>query len=206
MVSIDRPLGYGPSTLPLRHPASQPASTHTSMSNTQGAYGTSTQRVHRIRKQKGSSRRWFRSIDLWVMGPARFHCATLLAHTHHCLIHRAHTALVLQSPSNKRGQQQMVSIHRPLGYGPSTLPLRHPASQPASTHTSMSNTQGAYSTSTYRVHQIRKQKGSSRRWFRSIDLWVMGPARFHCATLLAHTHHCLIHRAHMAPVLRESIE
>lgn len=24
----------------------------------------------------------------------------------------------------------------------------------------------------------------SRGWFRSIDLWVMGPARFRCATLL----------------------
>ena len=24
----------------------------------------------------------------------------------------------------------------------------------------------------------------SRKWFRSIDLWVMGLARFHCATLL----------------------
>ena len=24
----------------------------------------------------------------------------------------------------------------------------------------------------------------SRAWFRSIDLWVMGPARSHCATLL----------------------
>src|SRR4029434_280984 len=24
----------------------------------------------------------------------------------------------------------------------------------------------------------------SREWFRSIDLWVMGPARFRCATLL----------------------
>ncbi len=24
----------------------------------------------------------------------------------------------------------------------------------------------------------------SREWFRSTDLWVMGPARFHCATLL----------------------
>ncbi len=29
----------------------------------------------------------------------------------------------------------------------------------------------------------RKKKGS-REWFRSIDLWVMGPARSHCATLL----------------------
>ena len=25
---------------------------------------------------------------------------------------------------------------------------------------------------------------TSREWFRSIDLWVMGPARFRCATLL----------------------
>ena len=27
-------------------------------------------------------------------------------------------------------------------------------------------------------------KKCSREWFRSIDLWVMGPARSHCATLL----------------------
>ena len=27
----------------------------------------------------------------------------------------------------------------------------------------------------------------SRAWFRSTDLWVMGPARFHCATLLRTT-------------------
>ena len=27
-------------------------------------------------------------------------------------------------------------------------------------------------------------KPLSRGWFRSIDLWVMGPARFRCATLL----------------------
>ena len=31
---------------------------------------------------------------------------------------------------------------------------------------------------------IKKLKGYSRAWFRSTDLWVMGPARFHCATLL----------------------
>ena len=23
---------------------------------------------------------WYRSLDLWVVGPARFHCATLLLH------------------------------------------------------------------------------------------------------------------------------
>ena len=28
------------------------------------------------------------------------------------------------------------------------------------------------------------RKKCSSGWFRSIDLWVMGPARFHCATLL----------------------
>ena len=30
----------------------------------------------------------------------------------------------------------------------------------------------------------REAKFYSRAWFRSTDLWVMGPARFHCATLL----------------------
>ena len=32
---------------------------------------------------------------------------------------------------------------------------------------------------------VKKRKKDSRGWFRSIDLWVMGPARSHCATLLA---------------------
>ncbi|KAI3352036.1 hypothetical protein L3Q82_020851 [Scortum barcoo] len=32
----------------------------------------------RCRKERFRSRGWFRSIDLWVMGPARFRCATLL--------------------------------------------------------------------------------------------------------------------------------
>ncbi len=32
--------------------------------------------------------------------------------------------------------------------------------------------------------QRTTQKNISRKWFRSTDLWVMGPARFHCATLL----------------------
>ncbi len=32
----------------------------------------------RVLREKKSSRAWFRSTDLWVMGPARFHCATLL--------------------------------------------------------------------------------------------------------------------------------
>ena len=30
----------------------------------------------------------------------------------------------------------------------------------------------------------KEKKNLSRAWFRSTDLWVMGPARFRCATLL----------------------
>ena len=33
----------------------------------------------------------------------------------------------------------------------------------------------------------RNRHTISRAWFRSTDLWVMGPARFHCATLLVDT-------------------
>ena len=32
---------------------------------------------------------------------------------------------------------------------------------------------------------VSTKQNFSRAWFRSTDLWVMGPARFHCATLLA---------------------
>ena len=31
---------------------------------------------------------------------------------------------------------------------------------------------------------MKDKESFSRGWFRSIDLWVMGPARFRCATLL----------------------
>ena len=34
--------------------------------------------IFRKKIKKNLSRAWFRSTDLWVMGPARFHCATLL--------------------------------------------------------------------------------------------------------------------------------
>ena len=34
------------------------------------------------------------------------------------------------------------------------------------------------------IAHAKKKKKFSRAWFRSTDLWVMGPARFHCATLL----------------------
>ena len=45
------------------------------------------------------SRAWFRSTDLWVMGPARFHCATLL-HSwkeHICCFERSSKDLMQQS-------------------------------------------------------------------------------------------------------------
>ena len=38
------------------------------------------------------------------------------------------------------------------------------------------------------------RKMISRPWFRSTDLWVMGPARFHCASLLH------IYRAPLGPL------
>ncbi|GIX91537.1 DNA repair protein RAD51 2 [Caerostris extrusa] len=89
-------------------------------------------------------RAWFRSTDLWVMGPARFHCATLLTE----ISTKVHLC------------QSVVSIHGPLGYGPSTLPLRHSA---------------------YR----NKYESTSLQSVVSIHgPWAMGPARFHCATLL----------------------
>ena len=34
------------------------------------------------------------------------------------------------------------------------------------------------------IMYLMDSKMLSRAWFRSTDLWVMGPARFHCATLL----------------------
>lgn len=34
-------------------------------------------------------------------------------------------------------------------------------------------------------------QNASSEWFRSTDLWVMGPARFRCATLL-----CRVYNAH----------
>ena len=37
------------------------------------------QKKNKIRKKKQLSRARFWSSDLWVMGPARFHCATLLS-------------------------------------------------------------------------------------------------------------------------------
>src|SRR4029434_10752906 len=70
----------------------------------------------------------------------------------------------------------MVSIHRPLGYGPSMLPLRHSALPSCSLavgsralHLRIS------STATGGEYEIG---------YELIDLWVMGPACFRCATLL----------------------
>ena len=83
----------------------------------------------------------------------------------------------------------MVSIHRPLGYGPSTLPLRHSAFL-LPVWDLNTPTHSATRIDVETVRRKRKIMGKifgktdSRGWFRSIDLWVMGPARFRCATLL----------------------
>ena len=87
------------------------------------------------------SRGWFRSIDLWVMGPARFRCATLL-----CI--------------SLNGIWTCLSI-RPLGL---MLTLWQGSAE---------------------IRKMSFDLTDSRGWFRSIDLWVMGPARFRCATLLS---------------------
>ena len=44
-------------------------------------------------EKKKVSRGWFRSIDLWVMGPARSHCATLLTSGSASLIQWIHSCL-----------------------------------------------------------------------------------------------------------------
>ena len=46
-----------------------------------------------------------------------------------------------------------------------------------------------------------RRKCFSRAWFRSTDLWVMGPARFHCATLL-HEMTGILHGLQMCPGTR----
>lgn len=43
---------------------------------------------------------------------------------------------------------------------------------------------------------------ASRGWFRSIDLWVMGPARFRCATLLFLPRSCSHGNCHRLATLR----
>ena len=48
----------------------------------------------KIRIKNIFSRKWLRSIDLWVMGPARFHCATLLVN---CCYFAVITLLLLQA-------------------------------------------------------------------------------------------------------------
>src|SRR4029434_5202669 len=69
----------------------------------------------------------------------------------------------------------MVSIHRPLGYGPRTIPLRHSALS----HPRWDSNPQSLGSLNFQLSGLL-----SRGWFRSIDIWVMGPARFCCATLL----------------------
>ena len=102
--------------------------------------------VHEIEdgaRKREISRGWFRSIDLWVMGPARSHCATLLDYIY----------------------QRIIKCKREL--------LNTDAS------------------SSPKKDGVRKRE-NSRGWFRSIDLWVMGPARSHCATLLDYIYQRII--------------
>ena len=54
--------------------------------------------------------------------------------------------------------------------------------------------------------QQLRAKMSSRAWFRSTDLWVMGPARFHCATLLCMVALCFSTTTGIASFYRKADE
>ena len=61
--------------------------------------------------RKNVSRAWFRSTDLWVMGPARFHCATLLSSRTSC-------QLVLISNSMTKYDENCQKLLSEVGFEP----------------------------------------------------------------------------------------
>ena len=120
------------------------------------------------------------------MGPARFHCATLLPWVEQiyyilksyfwCLdghLHQRECHTGKKSPSNVRNRilkknrsAIVISILNPHQYNNNR------------------NKQTKKNTKKKQQHKNKTMKQCSRARFWSSDLWVMGPARFHCATLL----------------------
>ena len=157
------------------------------------------------------------------MGPARFHCATLL-HATTGILHRVHMGpeghgagnvsrpaptifhgLVAQwitrlttdqkIPGSNPGELEEYFASS-MGPGKSSRCLPEPKmselqDKPSLLHSGANIDQigekllalsfGADAS----VRGSFRRKCFSRAWFRSTDLWVMGPARFHCATLLS---------------------
>ena len=59
------------------------------------------------------SRAWFRSTDLWVMGPARFHCATLLS-----ILYYSDPQLASEQPADSGLMKQNKKILSEVGFEP----------------------------------------------------------------------------------------
>ena len=68
---------------------------------------------------KKNSGEWFRSTDLWVMSPARFHCATplgLLLHVWVGYISRGRLGTAFSFPSRVNLTAFKTSLERHLGF------------------------------------------------------------------------------------------
>ena len=57
------------------------------------------------------SRSWFRSTDLWVMGPARFHCANLLTVEQYMNDHRCIYLSIYPFPSSIATDRKKTEIN-----------------------------------------------------------------------------------------------
>ncbi len=118
------------------------------------------------------SRGWFRSIDLWVMGPACFRCATLL-HAYVTLSQLLVTSAVSIRPLWHRQTWFWLISH----YNLSGLLFSGRRFEP---FCEVKPGIIAESVCSCVMVSIRL----NRRWFQSIDLWVTGPAHVCCPTLL----------------------
>ena len=129
-----------------------------------------------LKAGKNISRAWFRSTDLWVMGPARFHCATLLMKTKHYMLTKGSCtatngcSFVLLYQLNCVGSCLFIMWCIPK------------------------HCENIYKLVFYQLNVNfacqciwKPGKWFRRAWFRSTDLWVMGPSRFHCTTRLLKT-------------------
>ncbi|KAK4024770.1 hypothetical protein OUZ56_010249 [Daphnia magna] len=138
VVSIYGPLGYGPSTLPLRHSAVIICS------------------LYYILLTAFVALAYFRSTDLWVkarLAAIRGSMEMLCACFHYGVPNpedEEYPLLLVDTPF----LQSVVSIYGPLGYGPSTLPLRHSAVIICS------------------LYYILLTAFVALAYFRSTDLWV----------------------------------
>ena len=128
------------------------------------------------------SRALFRSTDLWVMGPARFNCPTLLRNVHDLWV--TDIKGLFSKFLLRIGYKELKIIIAERGFDPrtsglwaqhaSTAPLCCPCNRKASLKTKRKDMK--------KKLLKRWDIKISRAWFRSTDLCVMGPARFHSAS------------------------